>query len=308
MWKFFLPLKVGIALVALAACQTAPTSTPRALSLNLRAGNRLIIATNEAYPPYSAVVPNATRPAQTACAPNELTADELSGFDVAVGVALAEQLALEPCFVFAEWERMIGGYWDADWDVAAASISITPQRLTNLWFSQPYSAVGAQFFVRQNAPWQQASDLDNAQIATCSGCTYDDYLRGTLELTGQEVTVTVRNPVVVAYSHENDMLAALVNNPAIQAALTSPAFGQGAIRAGQPIRPLGEPVFYEYIGVALDRRRPNDNGALALAVHEAIRALHADGTLRRLALTFLGDDVTAQAARFDPALLNLPHP
>lgn len=306
MWKIFLILKVGIALVTLTACQATPTPPTRLTRLNLRPENKLIIATNEAYPPYSAQIPNATRSASTLCTPQELTADEIGGFDVAVGVEVAERLGLEPCFVFGDWERMTDGYWDGDWDIAVASISITPQRMENLWFVQPYSAVPAQFFVRQDSTLQQVTDLNGLTIAVCSGCTYEQYLRGNLRLVGQEVVAVVRNPMVLAYNNENDLLAALITQPNVQAALTSSAFGQAGVAAGMPIKPLGEPVFCDYLGIALDKRRPNDTGALALAVHDIIRAMHADGTLRTLALTHLGEDVTERAARFDPAFLQLP--
>ncbi len=306
MWKKNLISMVGMALVALTACQATPTPPARITRLNLRPENKLIIATNQDYPPYSAQIPNATRPANTLCTPQQLTADEIGGFDVAVSVAVAERLGLEPCFIFGEWERMTDGYWDGDWDMAVASISITPQRMENLWFVQPYSAVPAQFFVRQDSPLQQVTDLSGLPIAVCSGCTYEQYLRGNLRLVGQEVVSVVRDPVVLAYNTENDMLNALITQPEVQAALTSPAFGQAGVAAGMPIKPLGAPVFYEYLSIALDKRRPNDTGALALAVHEIIRAMHADGTLRNLALTHLGEDVTERAAQFNPAFLQLP--
>lgn len=307
MLKKILYLKVGIALVFVAACQPMPAPTTRVLSLNLRNDNKLIIAINEDYPPFSAQVPNANRPADTSCTEREWSAAEVTGFDVAVALAIADHLGLEPCFIFAEWERMTTGYWGGDWDMAVASISITPQRQENLWFTQPYAAMGAQFFVGQQATWQNPSDLNGQRISVCSGCTYELFLQNKLELLGLNSTTTLSQAVVLAYNNENDAINALVNGDA-EAVLTSPAFGRDAINTGLPLRPLGEPVFYEYIGVALDKRRANDAGALALAVHEAIRALHADGTLSQLSLTYLSEDVTKRAAQLDPSLLQLPTP
>ncbi len=77
----------------------------------------LVLSTDIEYPPQSYLVEGAERAADTACAPNQLTAPEVEGFDADTGKAVATALGVEPCFVSVAWNVIIGGGWADRWDI-----------------------------------------------------------------------------------------------------------------------------------------------------------------------------------------------
>jgi len=66
----------------------------------------------------SYAVEGAERAANTKCAPNELTAPEITGYDAETGKPVAEALGVEPCFVTPTWTEVTAGSWGDRWDLA----------------------------------------------------------------------------------------------------------------------------------------------------------------------------------------------
>ncbi len=55
---------------------------------------------------------------------------------------------------------------------------------------------------------------------------------------------------------------------------------QGAIAAGAPIKVVGDPLFYEPLGVAFDKKADSDGPRAAVST--IVEEMHADGTLTAL--------------------------
>jgi len=70
------------------------------------------------------------------------------------------------------------------------------------------------------------------------------------------------------------------------------------------IKPLGDPVFFEFDAPAFDRSSSLDTTALIEKVNEIIQGMHADGTLSELSMKWYGADFTTAAADYDVSLLN----
>ena len=109
------------------------------------------------YAPLSFDVEGATRPADTKCGPNQLTAGQVDGFDSETTKLVAERLGVEPCFVTPTWTEVTGGNWGDRWDIAYGSGSINADRMTRLWMTQPYYGVDNFFYVPVDSPIQRAS-------------------------------------------------------------------------------------------------------------------------------------------------------
>ncbi len=107
----------------------------------------LVLSTDPAYPPQSALVENAVRATDTKCAPNQLTAPEVEGYDADTGKLVAERLGVEPCFVTPPWSEITAGNWGDRWDIAWGSGALTEERMTRLWVTQPYYSTPHDFFV-----------------------------------------------------------------------------------------------------------------------------------------------------------------
>lgn len=112
--------------------------------------------------------------------------DENTGNLVGVSVALANALAQELGVavtmtpydaagkVFAALEE---GLWDL------AFLAIEPVRAERIAFSDPYVSIDGTYLVREESPFQNASDLDvqGRRISVGRGAAYDLYLSRTLQ-------------------------------------------------------------------------------------------------------------------------------
>ena len=76
---------------------------------SILARGTLVLSTDLEYPPQSFAVEGASRPADTKCADNQLTAPEVAGYDADTGKAVAEALGVEPCFVTPPWSQISSG-------------------------------------------------------------------------------------------------------------------------------------------------------------------------------------------------------
>lgn len=262
----------------------------------------LVVSSDPAYPPQSFARENATRTPGSKCAANQLTAGEMDGFDVQTAIEVAKRLGVEPCFVAPQWTEVTGGSWGGRWDISIGSMDISRERMKDLLFAQPYYATPTYLFVRTDSPYHVVSDLDGRKIGACLDCTQYAYLDGSLDLPGQDTTPKIKHPAIVGYDVEGpglDDLAAGVGN--LDAFLASASVGQPYIDAGKPIRAIETPLFYGYSAPALDRRSGQDPTAFLDKVNGIIRAMQADGTLKRLSEDAFGRDLASQATSFDLA-------
>ncbi len=301
-----LPLALGLLVVAglvLSACGGAATEAPPSDKLaEILARGTIIISTDPAYPPQSELVEDATRPADTKCADDQRTANEFTGFDIDVAVEIANRLGVEPCFVTPDWTLITGGNWADRWDISVGSMTITPERMEKLYFTQPYYTTPAAFFVHTDEDrFMAPSDLSGQKVGVCAGCTYEFYLDKTLTIPGVEMEYVVDDAEIVGYDTDTSALQDLALGPGVRldAVLTAQPTGQGVIEDGLPLKQLGDPVFFEYLAAAVDKAHSLDPVPLVERVTEIIQEMHADGTLQDLSMEYYGIDLTSAAAEFD---------
>ena len=264
----------------------------------------LRISTDPAYPPQSELVTDAQLSADSKCSGDERQAAEFSGFDIATAVEIANRLGVEPCFITPDWTMITAGGWSGRWDISVGSMTITPERMQNLYFSQPYYTTPAAFFVHEdNTAFTQPSDLSDKIVGACAGCTYDAYLAGTLAIPGETIDFVVTGVEFVGYDADTLALQdlALGDGVRLNAALTAQPTGLTFIADGQPIKQLGEPVYFEYLSAAFDKQSALDTTSLQANVNEIIQAMHADGTLKAFSEQYYGSDLASAAATFDIA-------
>ncbi len=286
----------------LASCASAATQSSNDWLAVVQARGTLIVSTDPAYPPQSQLVENGKRAAQTKCASDQHTASELSGFDIDVSVAIAQKLGVEACFVTPDWTLITSGSWADRWDLSVGSMTITPERMDKLLFTQPYYTTPAAFFVnKDNKTFTKPSDLSGKKIGACTGCTYDAYLLGKLKIPGETINLVVQNADFKGYDTDTTAFQdlALGDGTRLDAVLTAEPTGLLQIQNGGPFKQLGDPVFFEYLSVAIDKAHSKDPIPLAKKVSEIIQQLHGDGTLLKLSQQYYGTDLTSAAAKFD---------
>jgi polar amino acid transport system substrate-binding protein len=307
MKKFYIAVTlILIFTFVLSACGGTKQAATDKLAEILDRGT-LIVSTDPAYPPQSLLVEGGARATSTKCASDQHTSSELTGFDIDVSLAIAEKLGVEACFVTPDWTLITAGNWSNRWDISIGSMTITPERMTKLYFSQPYYTTPAAFFVfKDNTSFTQPSDLSGKKVGGCQGCTYEYYLDGTLQIPGETIDFLVKNVQFTGYGTDLDALQdlSLGDGVRLDAVLTAEPTGAGAISDGLPLKPLGEPVYFEYLAGAVDKASTPDPIPFLKKVSEIIDGLNSDGTLLQLSTKYYGLDLTTAAASFDLAALN----
>jgi len=260
----------------------------------------LVLWTDTEYPPQSFKVDGAARSAGTKCAPNQLTAPEVSGYDAETGKLVAASLGVEPCFVTTPFDSMIAGGWGDRFDVAWASGAITSSRVEKLYVTQPYYSTPASFFVAADSAVTKPQELSGKQIGACAGCTHELYLRRTLELPGVTLDWLVDEPKIVTYNTEPPGLAAVASGD-IDAFLCSEPVGLAAIKDGAKLKKLDTPAFFTQKTGYIDRSLTLAPAAFVERISAAVQDLHATGKLKELSVKFFGTDYATPAGQFDLA-------
>ena len=264
----------------------------------------LILSTDPGYPPQSYQVKGAKRLAKTKCAPNQMTANQMAGYDADTGKLVAKRLGVEACFVVPTWSEIISGHWNDRWDISYGSGAINSDRANRLYFTQPYYAAPQLFFVAKGSKYQKPSDLDGKTIGVCAGCTHELYLKRTLTIPGVKVVYKVKNPKIAIFDVENPGLRAVAAGK-IDAFLCAAPEGDGVIHEGVKLRALKEPAFFMYPTGFVDRFSAYDVKSFVAKVDEIVKGLHTDGTLRRLSIKdFYGVDYATKAGQFDMSVLH----
>jgi polar amino acid transport system substrate-binding protein len=254
------------------------------------------------YPPQSIRVEGGVRATPTKCLPNQITASEVTGFDVETTKLVARGLGVEACFVQPTWTEVTSGNWSDRFDLVYGSGAINAKRMTVLYMTQPYYFIPQRFLVLADSAYQKPSDLDGKSIGTCTSCTVESYLKGTLQIPGVELVQKVKDPKLAGFETEGPGLEALAAGE-IDAFLTAEPVGLQAIKDGKPFRLLDESAFSMYPSGFVDKSSGLDERAFVARVNEIIQTAHANGTLKGMSMQWFGTDYTTPAGAFDLAKL-----
>jgi polar amino acid transport system substrate-binding protein len=240
----------------------------------------LTVSTDPAYPPQSSL--------------DEQTG-EYVGFDIDVATEIASRLGLEVAWEAPAWDVITAGGWNGRWDTTVGSMTPTNDRQEVLYFTEPYNYTPAVVVVGagDESIADLENDLDGKKIGVCAGCTYDQFLTKTLEIDGYEFDFVVDDAEVAGYDTDTTALQDLANGR-VDAVITSVTTAQGYIDAGNPVKIVGDPVFYEPLAVGFDKSADPSSESLYEAVDEIVAELHEDGTLTALSEEWYGLDLTTQ--------------
>jgi polar amino acid transport system substrate-binding protein len=250
------------------------------------------------YAPQSLEAEGATRPADTRCDDNELTAAEVTGYDIEVTKLVARELQVEACFVSPPWTEVTSGNWGDRWDIAFGSGAITADRMERLYMTQPYYATTNRYFVAEDSTYQTPSDLDGKRIGACVSCSHEAYLKGQLVIPGAEVTLDVQDPEVVVFEVEGPGLEATARGE-IDAFLAGDPVGRALIEEGAALRRLDAVPFTEYQSAFVDKSSGLSSAAFVTRVNEILQGFFDEGTLRELSREWFEEDYTSAAAEYD---------
>ena len=266
------------------AASAADASGGDGLLDSVESAGTIRVSTDPAYPPQSFL--------------NEDT-NTYEGFDIDVATEIANRLGVDIAWETPSWDVLTAGNWNGRWDMSVGSMTPTNERQQVLYFTQPYYYTPAVVVVHAyNTSVQDLStDLDGATIGVCSACTYEQYLNKDLNIEGFEFDFVIDDASVQGYDTDTTALQdlSLGDGARLDAVITSLTTAQGYIDEGNPVKIVGEPVFYEPLSVAFDRASTEDAESLRDRVDEIVAEMHSDGTLTQLSEKWYdGTDLTVQ--------------
>ncbi len=240
----------------------------------------LTVSTDPAYPPASSL--------------NEQTG-EFEGFDIDVATEIADRLGVDVAWETPVWDVITAGSWNGRWDTTVGSMTPTNERQEVLYFTQPYNYTPAVVVVLADNEevTDVTTDLDGKKVGSCSPCTYSDFLEKKLAIDGYTFDFVIDDAEISGYDTDTTALEDLVNGR-LDAVITAETIAQGYIDAGNPVKIVGDPVFYEPLSVGFDKSVEPSSESLSVAVDGIIGDLHADGTLSELAEKWYGLDTTTK--------------
>lgn len=190
---------------------------------------------------------------------------QLVGFDVDIGNALAQQLGVKGEPVKTDFDGIIAGLKAKRFDIAVASMAITPKRLQEISFTDPYYYDGAQFFTKEGTTLKSIQDLKNGKVGVCTGTTFQDALKGMSNI-----------KQIVQFSSDVDNFMA-VSQGRTDGLVTSRFVGLQA-PAKYHLVACGPLLYSEKEGVAV---RKEDTDLLA-ALNTALKTLESNGTYEKI--------------------------
>ena len=240
----------------------------------------LTVSTDPAYPPQSSL--------------NEQTG-EYEGFDIDVATEIATRLGVDVAWEAPTWDIITAGSWNGRWDTTVGSMTPTNERQEVLYFTEPYNYTPAVVVVSADNDDVSdiSTDLDGKKVGSCSPCTYSDFLEKKLSIEGYEFDFVIDDAEISGYDTDTTALEDLVNGR-LDAVITSVTTAQGYIDAGNPVKIVGDPVFYEPLAVGFDKSADPSSESLYEAVDGIVHEMHEDGTLTSLSEEWYGLDLTTQ--------------
>ncbi|GAA0299736.1 ABC transporter substrate-binding protein [Gracilibacillus halotolerans] len=197
----------------------------------------------------------------------------MSGFDIEVGKALAEEMGLKPVPKRIKFKGIVEGVKTGRADAAVASHTINSQRSKHVSFTTPYYYSGPQIFTRPDSEIKTTDDLAGKEVAVAKGSTYAEI--------ASEYTDKVKT-----YDSDVTALQAL-STGRHDAVITDFVTGKNAAKEGFDIK---EQQLIERSEQAIVL--PQDNPNLLKRVNEALEQLRQDGTLSRISMEYFGEDIT----------------
>lgn len=201
--------------------------------------------------------------------------NELTGFDVEIGKALAEKMGMEPEPIATPWQGIIAGLKSERYDAIIGSMTITDERLKEVDFAGPYYVSGAQLFVAPGSDIKSIDDInDDVTVGVTISTVYEDKAR--------EYTSKVKT-----YDSDVTALRDLANGRT-DAVITDRFVGiLAAEDSGLAVEPAGDLLFVENIGIAVRKDSP-----LKAEFDKALEAIKADGTYLEISKKYFERDIS----------------
>lgn len=191
---------------------------------------------------------------------------ELNGFDTDIARALAGRLGVGLALAVQEWQGIVQGLMDGQYDGIVSSLAITPERRQVINFSEPYYHSAVQVIVRRGSPLQSLADLKGKIIALVEGSNYEGDARHL-------------GAADIRFFNSGYRIIEALGEEQVDAALVDQVVGAYMILYDRlHVQLLGSPLRSEPVAIALRK----EDLALLARINAILKEMQADGTLEKL--------------------------
>jgi arginine/ornithine transport system substrate-binding protein len=208
---------------------------------------------------------------------------KLSGFDIDIANAVCAQLKAKCTLIQQEWDGMMPALAAKKFDMIVASMTITDERKKNADFSDPYYDVPSRFVAKAGQfKGHSPADLKGKKIIVLRNSPRakhlaDNYKDSEVLLVNKETDIYME---LAAGRGDIGFGSSVVSGEAF---LKKPE-GKGYEQVGASVR-LGAGG-----GVGIALRKGEDS--LRTKVNDALKAIRADGTYKKLAAPYFDFDIS----------------
>jgi len=247
-----------------ATAPASPTANPNDLLAKIKSAGTIRVGTDPNYAPQSFLKPDGT----------------FEGFDIDTANEIGKRLGVTVKFETPDFAVVEAGGWAGRFDISVGSVTITEKRKGVLDFTQPYYYTPAQMAAVKGSGITSVDGFAGKTVCVGEATTYFQWLTGTLKLgdgsTGAPVPAGVK--ATTLKTDQDCAQSAKAGRRDFQGWLSSSTTVDDAIKDGAPFENVGQPVFFEPLAVAIDKKGP-PHDELLKEVDRIIGEMHADGTL-----------------------------
>ena len=203
--------------------------------------------------------------------------NKLVGFDVEIGEEIAKRLGVKAEFVEGKWDGLIAGLDVKRYDAVINQVGITEERKAKFDFSDPYIASRAALIVREdNADIKGFADLSGKKAAQSLTSNYGKIAEAAgAQLVGtdgfdQSIALVVQGRADATINDSLSFLDFKKKQP------------------NAPVKIAATEDDASYSGVIVRKGDPE----LVAAINKALEEIQADGTSKKIADKYFGQDVS----------------
>jgi glutamate transport system substrate-binding protein len=204
---------------------------------------------------------------------NNPETNEVEGFDVDLGKAVAERLGVRPNFIEAISDNRIPFLMDGTADLILSTMTINEERVGEIDFSDPYYIAKGRILVsKDNSEITGVDTLAGKKVCTALGSTY--------EATLKEQAPDADLQLVDSYSECLELL----QNGSVDAISTDDVILTGMIIQDDSLKLVGEELTQEPYGAGIKK----GNTELTDFVNETFEAYKTDGRYEKTFQKWIG--------------------
>ncbi|HIT84847.1 MAG TPA: basic amino acid ABC transporter substrate-binding protein [Candidatus Ornithomonoglobus intestinigallinarum] len=224
----------------------------------------LVMGTNAAFPPFEYTTTNGL-------------VDEFDGIDVAIAKKIAESMGKQLTIEDMEFDGLVASVSTGKVDMAVAGMTVTPERLENVDFSDPYYvATQVMVVAADDDTITKAEDLKNGKkVGVVLGYTGDTIVTETLQIPEENI-VRANRGIDVVQDVKNGKLDAVVLDSATGKALAE----------NNGLKVVEDPEVFESEEYAIAVQKGNTE--LLDQINEVLSEMTANGEIEALAEKYDG--------------------